>query len=112
MFSIFLLIPPRNFLKEFCEYVEKRTTDQNLPISTEEWIKYLSERAGVSEYHAAYGCQYLKNIAYWLYEAWVSKGDKRKLAEIGMTEKNQERICGWMSENEFENIKKYIYQLG
>lgn len=110
LFSIFLLIPIRNFLKEFSEYVERRTTDQDLPISTEEWIKYLSERAGIPEYHAACGYQYLRDIAYWLYEAWESKEDKRKLAEIGMKEEDQENICNWMSEDEYESIKKLIYQ--
>lgn len=111
LFSIFLLIPIRNFLKEYSEYVEKRTADQDLPISTEEWIKYLSERAGIPEYHVACGYQYLRSVAYWLYEVWELKEDKRQLSGIGMTEENQKKLRNWMPENEFENIKKCIYQL-
>lgn len=110
IFSIFLLIPMKNFLNEFCEYVEYRTDEQNIPISTEEWIKYLSERSGVSEYYVAYGYQYLRSAAYWVYQAWEFKDDQKKLTEIHMTETEQKSICDWMPENEFLELKKWIFQ--
>ena len=110
IFSIFLLIPMKNFLNEFCEYVEYRTDEQNIPISTEEWIKYLSERSGVSEYYVAYGYQYLRSAAYWVYQAWEFKDNQEKLTEIHMTETEQKSICDWMPENEFLELKKWIFQ--
>lgn len=110
IFSVFLLIPMRNFLNEFCEYVKYRTQEQNIPISTEEWIKYLSERAGVSEYYVAYGYQYLRSAAYWFYQAWEFKDDQEKLAEIHMTEKEQKEIWDWMSEDKFLEMKEWIFQ--
>lgn len=110
IFSIFLLIPMRNFLDEFCKYVKYRTNEQNIPISTEEWIKYLSERAGVSEYYVAYGYQYLRSAAYWFYQAWEFKDNQEKLTEIHMTETEQENICDWMPEDEFLELKKWIFQ--
>ena len=110
IFSIFLLIPMRNFLNEFCEYVKYRTYEQNIPISTEEWIKYLSERAGVSEYYVAYGYQYLRSASYWFYQAWEFKDNQEKLAEIHMTEKEQIEIWDWMSEKEFSEMKEWIFK--
>lgn len=110
IFSIFLLIPMKNFLQEFCEYVEYRINDQNIPISTEEWIKYLSEKAGVSEYYVAYGYQYLRSVAYWIYQAWNLKDNPEKLMEINMSEKEQQEICDWISEEKFLKLKEWIFQ--
>lgn len=108
IFSIFLLIPMRKFLDEFCQYVEYRSAEQKIPISTEEWIKYLAERAGVSEYYVAYGYQYLRNIAYWIYQAWAEDPEKLKEAKITQTE--AKKIKNWISEKDFHKLKYLIYQ--
>lgn len=84
--------------------------EQNIPISTEEWIKYLSEKAGVSEYYVAYGYQYLRSVAYWIYQAWDLKNTPEKLAEINMTEEDQQEICKWISEKDFSKLKDWIFQ--
>ena len=110
IFSIFLLIPMKNFLQEFYDYVKYRIKEQNIPISTEEWIKYLSEKAGVSEYYVAYGYQYLRSVAYWIYQAWELKNMPEKLAEINMTEEDQQEICKWISEKDFSKLKDWIFQ--
>ena len=110
IFSIFLLIPMRNFLQEFYDYVKYRIKEQNIPISTEEWIKYLSEKAGVSEYYVAYGYQYLRSVAYWIYQAWELKDTPEKLTEINMSEEDQQEICSWISEEDFSELKKWIFQ--
>lgn len=108
IFSIFLLIPTRNFLNEFYVYVKYRSDEQKIPISTEEWIKYLAERAGVSEYYVAYGYQYLRSSAYWIYQAWTA--DSEKLKEIKMSQTEAKEIKNWISEEEFSKLKYLIYQ--
>lgn len=110
IFSIFLLIPMRNFLQELYDYVKYRIKEQSIPISTEEWIKYLSEKTGVSEYYVANGYQYLRSVAYWIYQAWELKNTPEKLAEINMTEENQQEICKWISEKDFSKLKDLIFQ--
>ena len=108
IFSIFLLIPMRSFLNEFYEYVGYRSAEQKIPISTEEWIKYLAERAGVSEYYVAYGYQYLRSSAYWIYQAWTAEPEKWE--EIRMTQAEVEEIRNWISKEEFLKLKDLIYQ--
>ena len=108
IFSIFLLIPMKNFVDEFCKYVDYRSAEQKIPISTEEWIKYLAERAGVSEYYVAYGYQYLRSCAYWIYQAWT--GDSEITTEIKMSKKEMNEIRNWISEEEFLKLKELIYQ--
>ena len=108
IFSIFLLIPMKNFLEEFYEYVSYRSKEQKIPISTEEWIKYLAERAGVSEYYVAYGYQYLRSSAYWIYQAWTADIDTLK--EIKMSKDEMKEIKSWISQEEFYSLKDWIYQ--
>ena len=109
IFSIFLLIPMRNFLNELCEYIEYRNSEQKIPIGTEEWIRYLAERAGISEYYAAYGYQYLRGCAYWIYQAWTVDNDT--IAEIKMNKNEKREIKKWMSEEQFGKMKKLIYEV-
>ena len=98
----------RNFLQELYDYVKYRIKEQSIPISTEEWIKYLSEKTGVSEYYVANGYQYLRSVAYWIYQAWELKNTPEKLAEINMTEENQQEICKWISEKDFSKLKEIL----
>ena len=104
IFSIFLLIPMKSFLNEFYEYVKYRIDEQEIPISTEEWIKYLAERAGVSEYYVAYGYQYLRSIAYWVYLAWQDEESD----SMGTKERNEVRK--WMPKKRFDQLKEWIFQ--
>lgn len=108
IFSIFLLIPMRVFVNEFYEYVKCRSDKEKTPISTEEWIKYIAERTGVPEYYTAYGYQYLRSCAYWIYQAWTV--DSQKLKEIKMTKTEAKEIRNWISEEEFNKLKYLIYQ--
>lgn len=69
IFSVFLLIPISQFFKVFMEFSDKCSKDKNIPIATEEWIEYLSGKAGLSSYYTACGYQYLRSVAYWIYRA-------------------------------------------
>ena len=109
IFSIFLLIPMKLFLDEFYEYVKYRSDTQKIPISTEEWIKYLAERAGVPEYYVAYEYQYLRSCAFWIYQALTA--DSEKLKEIRMTKTELKEIRNWISEEKFNKIRYLLYQI-
>lgn len=140
IFSIFLLIPMREFFKEFTDYVQKRVETQKIPITTEDWMRYLSERALLSEYYVAYGYQYLRAVGYLIYEVNECASEKRIEEEcIGeeclMAEECSEEECvnescideeyierqdneeelkrdiiGWSKENFTENTIKYLFQ--
>ena len=99
------MIPMRNFLQELYDYVKYRIKEQSIPISTEEWIKYLSEKTGVSEYYVANGYQYLRSVAYWIYQAWVLKNTPEKLAEC-----MADALIKYMSEKDFSKLKDLIFQ--
>lgn len=73
IFAIFLLVPVRSFFKEFSEYVRMRTENEKVPVTTEAWMQYLSERAVLSEYYVAYGYQQFRYVAYLIYQAWYDK---------------------------------------
>ena len=106
IFSIFLLIPMRNFLQELYDYVKYRIKEQSIPISTEEWIKYLSEKTGVSEYYVANGYQYLRSVAYWIYQAHEADDDEIK--KIGMTKTERKEIK--KNTEYFDEKLKELYQ--
>lgn len=116
IFAIFLLIPLRCFLDEFYEYVTYRNEGQKIPISTEEWIKYLSERAGVSEYYVAYGYQYLRSAAYWIYRAWeIEREENITMTEekekyIVVPQVDRKEIIKWINKEKFDLYKKWIFQ--
>lgn len=71
--ALFLLMPEDIVLTELQEYLKERVELQEhltkreiqnfLPVSTEKWVKYLSERAGVTEYHAILGYQYARELS-------------------------------------------------
>ena len=82
---------------------------QKIPISTEEWIKYLAERAGVPEYYVAYGYQYLRSCAFLIYQAWTA--DSEKIKEIKMTKTELKEIKNCISEEKFNKLKYLLYQI-
>lgn len=89
IFAIFLLLPVRLFFEEFEKYVWMRSLQGRTPVTTEAWIKYLGERALLSEYYVAYGYQQLRYVGYWICQAWH---DEEKNEEVKMTEKEREDI--------------------
>lgn len=93
IFANFLLIPVKLFFQEFYDYVFQRTQQERIPIATEYWIRYLSERSLVPEYYVAYGYQQLRYVGYWIYQAWTS-------------EENMQDHSVTMSAEEKEQIKK------
>lgn len=116
IFAIFLLIPLRCFLNEFYEYVTYRNAEQKIPISTEEWIKYLSERAGVSEYYVAYGYQYLRSAAYWIGRALeIEQGEDSNMTEEEKKQNtvplgDRKEIVKWLNGEKFDLYKEWIFQ--
>ena len=61
--ALFLLMPTDIVLADLQEYLKEREAHNSLPVSSEEWIKYLSERTGVTEYHAILGYQYVRELS-------------------------------------------------
>lgn len=109
IFSIFLLVPMKLFLDEFYEYVKYRSDTKKSPISTEECIKYIAEKFGMPEYYAILGYQYLRNCAYWIYQAWTA--DSEKIKEIKMTKTELKEIRNCISEEKFNKLKYLLYQI-
>lgn len=91
IFACFILIPVRSFFKEFYAYVQQRTIEENVPIATEYWIKYLAERSVLPEYYVAYTYQQLRYVAYWIYQAWRND-DKNLDGSDKMTEDERSEI--------------------
>lgn len=89
IFAIFLLIPVRLFFDEFVSYIENQRREEEMPVTTEKWMKYLAERSLVSEYYVAYGYQQLRYVAYWIYQAWF---DEEQNTEVRMDEEEREEI--------------------
>ena len=108
IFSVFLLIPMRQFVVEFAQYVEYRVNTQKVPISTEEWMRYLSERAVLSDYYVAYGYQYLRGIGYWVYQAYNAAEEQMK--EIAMDEEEKKEIIEWMDGYYTKERSRWIFQ--
>ena len=61
--ALFLIMPADIVMAELQEYLKEREVQDSFPVSSEEWIKYLSERAGVTEYHAILGYQYARELS-------------------------------------------------
>ncbi len=70
IFAIFLLIPVRYFFVEFLEYVKYKREEGKIPVTTENWIRYLADISMIPDYYVAYGYQQLRYVAYWIYQAW------------------------------------------
>lgn len=70
IFSAFLLIPISQFFKVFTDYTNYRFYSENMPIATDEWIEFLSNKVGLSSYYTSCAYQYLRNAAYWIYAAY------------------------------------------
>lgn len=83
--ALFLLMPADIVLTELQEYLKERAELQErltkreaqnfLPVSTEKWVKYLSERAGVTEYHAILGYQYARELS-----CYISKNEWKEIS--------------------------------
>lgn len=78
VFATFLLIPIEQFFREFSKFADNCRRIQDIPISTEEWIRYLSEKAILSDYYTACGYQSLRSVAYWIYQAHEADDDEIK----------------------------------
>lgn len=78
-FAVSLLIPIKVFIKEFVHYLEAERTHGNLPISTEDWLQYLSTSSRVSSHYVACGYQQLRCVAHWLFKY---KSDKDKVVSM------------------------------
>lgn len=90
IFSVFLLIPISQFFKEFKEFVEYSRETQRVPVATEDWLRYLSEKAVLSEFYTACGYQYLRSVGYWIYLG--HKGEAEDIKKLGMPIKEQSEI--------------------
>lgn len=108
IFSVFLLIPMRQFLVEFARYVKYRVSNQKIPITTEEWIRYLSERSVLSDYYVAYGYQYLRGIGYWVYQA--KNADEKQIQKIKMSIEEKNEIIEWMSGYYTDECEEWLFQ--
>lgn len=108
IFSIFLLIPMRQFVTEFARYVEYRVNNQKIPITTEDWIRYLSERSVLSDYYVAYGYQYLRGIGYWIFQA--RNANEEQLSEIDMSIEEKNEILDWMYGYFTDECEEWLFQ--
>lgn len=108
IFAIFLLVPVRAFFEEFAKYVKERVETQKIPITTEDWMRYLSERAVLSEYYVAYGYQYLRAVGYWVYQARYSNNEDEKNIKISEEEKTD--IIEWTDSCFQKNEVMYLFQ--
>lgn len=106
VFATFLLIPIEQFFREFSKFADSCRRIQDIPISTEEWIRYLSEKAILSDYYTACGYQSLRSIAYWIYQAHEADDDEIK--KIGMTKTERKEIK--KNTEYFDEKLKELYQ--
>lgn len=81
-FAIFLLIPIKVFIKEFDNYIEENRKNRSLPISTEDWLQYLSTVANVSYHYVACGYQHLRCVSHWLYQYRYEKMKLDKMEKL------------------------------
>lgn len=98
-FAVSLLIPIKVFIRKFDIYISEERQKGNLPISTEDWLQYLSTSARVSYHYVACGYQQLRCVAFWLYQHW--RDEKKLTAGIDMTEEEQRK-----TEADFEKRKQ------
>lgn len=108
IFSIFLLIPIREFFQVFREYAKNMIETQKVPIITEEWIRHLAEKSVLSEYYVTYGYQYLRGIGYWVYQACKENVALRE--KSGMSREECIEIRKWAKEYYTEDMTKLLYQ--
>ena len=106
VFATFLLIPIEQFFREFSKFADNCRRIQDIPISTEEWIRYLSEKAILSDYYTACGYQSLRSVAYWIYQAHEADDDEIK--KIGMTKTERKEIK--KKTEYFDEKLKELYQ--
>ena len=106
VFATFLLIPIEQFFREFSKFADSCRRIQDIPISTEEWIRYLSEKAILSDYYTACGYQSLRSVAYWIYQAHEADDDEIK--KIGMTKTERKEIK--KNTEYFDEKLKELYQ--
>ena len=106
VFATFLLIPIEQFFREFSKFADNCRRIQDIPISTEEWIRYLSEKAILSDYYTACGYQSLRSVAYWIYQAHEADDDEIK--KIGMTKTERKEIK--KNTEYFDEKLKELYQ--
>lgn len=106
VFATFLLIPIEQFFREFSKFADNCRRIQDIPISTEEWIRYLSEKAILSDYYTACGYQSLRSVAYWIYQAHEADDDDIK--KIGMTKTERKEIK--KNTEYFDEKLKELYQ--
>lgn len=106
VFATFLLIPIEQFFMEFSKFADSCRRIQDIPISTEEWIRYLSEKAILSDYYTACGYQSLRSVAYWIYQAHEADDDEIK--KIGMTKTERKEIK--KNTEYFDEKLKELYQ--
>lgn len=101
--ALFLLLPVKETLLELHDYIYVRKKNGNIPISTEEWIKYLSERTGVSEYYAIQGYQYIRNIACFICQVMHEKPD--------ISNKEKRQLFQWISPEQFQILENSVFQM-
>lgn len=108
IFSVFLLIPISQFFEEFKEFVEYSRETQRVPVATEDWLRYLSEKAVLSEFYTACGYQYLRSVGYWIYLG--HKGEAEDIKKLGMRIKEQREIRKNTANFFDEEIIRLLYQ--
>lgn len=101
--ALFLLLPVKETLMELYDYIAERKKKGDIPIGTEDWIKYLSERAGVSEYYAIQGYQYIRNIACFIYQVIQEKLD--------ISNKEKRQLFQWISSEHFRILEDSVFQM-
>ena len=101
--ALFLLLPVKETLLELHDYIDERKKNGSIPISTEEWIKYLSERGGVSEYYAIQGYQNIRNIACFLYRIIHE--------DIKISSKENQKLLQWISLESFQILEDSVFQM-
>ena len=101
--ALFLLLPVKKTLLELHDYIAERKKNGDIPISTEEWIKYISERGGVSEYYAVQGYQNIRNIACFLYQVIHEN--------IKTLSKEKQKLFQWMTQEQFQMLENFVFQI-
>lgn len=61
--ALFITMPVTAVCEELEQFLKARAKSNEIPISSEKWIRYLSERACVSEYYATLGYQQVRMIS-------------------------------------------------
>lgn len=107
IFSVFLLIPISQFFEEFKKFVKYSRETQRVPVATEDWLRYLSEKAVLSEFYTACGYQYLRSVGYLIYLGHKGKlEDIKKIKVEGIQTEIQEKTKDFFD----EEIIQLLYQ--